>query len=154
MQERLTKRFIVENIDNLELSKPIRYERYYINDFLRIQKKKEKLEKEVLDENNVLINKEEISEKEFNKLKGIAYKTIIRDSYLYRKDPRISIKKYYEDYEGLNRVEVKFTNKEELENYQKETWMGNEITASPLAFDKYLSKLTKEEFLEELKKVS
>ena len=154
MQARLTKRFIVENIDNLELSKPIRYERYYINDNLRIQKKDEKFEKEVLNENNVLINKEEISKKEFNELKKEAYKTIIRDSYLYKKDSRISIKKYYEDYEGLNRVEVKFTNQEELENYQKESWMGKEITVSPLAFDKYLSKLNKEEFLEELKKVT
>lgn len=39
MNERLTKRYIIKNIENLELSIPLRYERYYINDYLRIQKK-------------------------------------------------------------------------------------------------------------------
>ena len=34
----------------------------------------------------------------------------------------------------------------------KENWMGKEITNSPLAFDKYLSKLSNDEFREELKK--
>lgn len=36
---RLTRRFIVESLDNISLSSPIRYERYYINEKLRIQKK-------------------------------------------------------------------------------------------------------------------
>lgn len=39
MNKRLTKRYIITTLDNLELSSPIRYERYYINDNLRIQKK-------------------------------------------------------------------------------------------------------------------
>ena len=39
-----------------------------------------------------------------------------------------------------------------MDNYIKESWMGNEITLSPLAFDKYLSKLNREEFLVYLKK--
>ena len=152
MQERLTKRYIIKNINNLQLSKSIHYERYYINNYLRIQKKDGKLEKEVLNENNVLISKEEILESEFNKLKKESVKKIIRNSYLYLPDPRVSIKVYHGDYEGLNRVEVKFVSKEELENYKKEIWMGEEITNSPLAFDKYLKELTKEKFIEELKK--
>lgn len=149
MQKRLTKRYIIKSLEGLDLSSPIRYERYYINDTLRIQKKENQLQKEILNENNVLVSKEEISIEEFNQLKKQAYKKIIRDSYLYLKDSRISIKKYYEDYEGLTRVEVSFSSKEELENFQKEAWMGKEITNSPLAFDKYLSKLTKQEFLSE-----
>lgn len=36
---RLTKRFIIETIDNINLTSPIKYERYYINDKLRIQRK-------------------------------------------------------------------------------------------------------------------
>ena len=39
-----------------------------------------------------------------------------------------------------------------MDLYSKETWMEDEITFSPLAFDKDLSKLNREEFLEELKK--
>ena len=91
-------------------------------------------------------------EEEFLKLKSIAYSKIVRDSYLYLKDHNISIKKYYDDYEGLNRVEVKFLSKEEMDTYSKEKWMGAEITYSMLAFDKDLSKLNREEFLKELKK--
>ena len=39
-----------------------------------------------------------------------------------------------------------------MNNYKKEKWMGNEITKSPLAFDKYLSKLNRKEFILELNK--
>ena len=149
---KLTKRFITSSLDNLNLSMPIRYERNYISDTLRIQKKGNTYEKEILNENNTVILKENISESEFLSLKEKAYSKIIRDSYLYLDDKRIFIKKYLGDYQGLYRVEVTFTNKKEENSYQKETWMGQEITKSPLAFDKDLSKLSKEEFKKELKK--
>ena len=35
---RLTRRFIVSSLDNIPLSNPIRYERYYINEKIRIKK--------------------------------------------------------------------------------------------------------------------
>ena len=149
---KLTKRFITSSLDNLNLSTPIRYERYYISDTLRIQKKGNTYEKEILNENNTVTRKENISESEFLSLKENAYSKIIRDSYLYLDDKRVSIKKYLGDYQGLYRVEVTFTNKKEENSYQKETWMGQEITKSPLAFDKDLSKLSKEKFKKELKK--
>lgn len=149
---KLTKRFITSSLDNLNLSIPIRYERYYISDTLRIQKKGNTYEKEMLNENNTVTRKENISESEFLSLKENAYSKIIRDSYLYLDDKRVSIKKYFGDYQGLYRVEVTFTNMKEENLYQKETWMGQEITKSPLAFDKDLSKLSKEKFKKELKK--
>lgn len=149
---KLTKRFITSSLDNLNLSMPIRYERYYISDTLRIQKKGNTYEKEILNENNTVTRKENISESEFLSLKENVYSKIIRDSYLYLDDKKVSIKKYLGDYQGLYRVEVTFTNKKEENSYQKETWMGQEITKSPLAFDKDLSKLSKEEFKKELKK--
>ena len=49
---KLTKRFITSSLDNLNLSMPIRYERYYISDTLRIQKKGNTYEKEILNEIN------------------------------------------------------------------------------------------------------
>lgn len=150
--ERLTRRYIVNSLNNLNLSNPIRYERFYINDNLRIQNRDNKLEKEVLDDNNKVIEKLEIEEELFIKLKQEAYSEIIRDSYLYLDDDRISIKKYYGKYEGLNRVEVEFSSVEEMNCYEKERWMGKEITNSPLAFDKYLSKLSEQEFKSELNK--
>lgn len=149
---RLTKRFVVSSLDNIPLSNPIRYERYYINDNLRIQKKQDNLEKEILDNDNNIIEKKNILEEEFNTLKKQSYSKIIRDSYLYLNDERVSIKRYFDNYDGLIRVEVKFDTIEEMQSYIKELWMGKDITNTPLAFDKYLSKLSREEFLIELEK--
>ena len=98
---KLTRRFIINSIENLELSKPIRYERYYINNELRIQKKDIKYQKEKLDIYNNVIEKVEISENEFCELKKKSYSKIIRNSYLYLKDPRVSIKEYLDKYDGL-----------------------------------------------------
>lgn len=154
MEKRLTRRFILNNMDNLKVSDPIRYERYYINDGLRIQKKKDIYEKEILNNKNIIIEKETIDINEFESLKNTAYKEIIRDSYLYLEDKKISIKKYYGIYDGLIRIEVKFKNESEMKEYKKLTWMGKEITDSPLAFDKDLSKLDREQFLKELSKYS
>lgn len=149
---RLTRRFILKSLDKIEISKPIRYERYYINDYLRIQRKDDVFQKEILNEENDIIEKSNILENEFNELKKDSYSKIIRNSYLYLKNNAISIKEYLEEYKGLIRIEVSFKTTDEMNNYKKENWMGKEITDSPLAFDKYLSKLTKEEFLLELKK--
>lgn len=149
---RLTRRFIIQSLNKVNVSSPIRYERYYINDNLRIQIRDNIFEKEILDEDNVIIEKTIISEAEFNKLKKDAYSKIIRDSYFCLDDGRISIKKYLEKYKGLIRIEVKFNSIEEMNNYEKESWMGMEITNSLLAFDKDLSKLSEQEFLLELNK--
>ena len=135
MIRRLTKRYFVSNLDGLNLSSPLRYERYYINNNLRIQKKNDILEKEVLNLLNEVILKDSVSEEEFNNLKKEAYKKIIRDSYLYLDDDRISIKRYYDDYEGLNRVEVKFSSEDELNSFVPLSWMEEDITNTPLAFD-------------------
>lgn len=89
---RLTRRFIVKDITQLPLSTPIRYERYYIHDRLRIQKKGNIKEKEILNEENVIIKKETITDEEFQTLQASAYAKIIRDSYLLLTDENISIK--------------------------------------------------------------
>ena len=39
-----------------------------------------------------------------------------------------------------------------MNDYQKEDWMLEEITNSPLAFDKYLRNLSREDFKKELEK--
>lgn len=148
--KRLTRRFIIKGLDGLSVSAPIRYERYYIDDFLRIQKKNEKYELEILNEENVLVEKKEIEKEEFLKLKQESTSEIIRDSYLYLEDSRVSIKRYNGIYDGLYRVEVKFSSEEEMNDYQKEDWMLAEITSSPLAFDRELRKLPEEEFRIEL----
>ncbi len=150
--ERLTRRFIINSLDNLNISKPIRYERYYINDNLRIQRKDKIYQIEILDNSNNIVKKEEISQYNFLKLKENSRSAIIRDSYLFLNNSNISIKKYLGKYSGFYRVEVSFNSEQEKNNYIPESWMGKEITSSPLAFDRYLSKLSKNEFKEELTK--
>ena len=149
---KLTKRYIVNSLDNLNLSKPIRYERYYINDKLRVQRKDNKYQKEILDNYNNVIEKINISKGKFLELKERSYSEIIRDSYLFLEDSRISIKKYLGKYAGLYRVEITFSSLKEENEYIKESWMGPEITYSSLAFDKDLSKLSIDEFKRELRK--
>lgn len=97
-----------------------------------------------------MVSKEQISFDEFIGLKGKAYQEIIRDNYLYLNDNRISIKKYYGMYEGLIRVDIEFQSSGELKQYQKEKWMDKEITLSSLAFDNYLSKRNRDQFLKDL----
>jgi hypothetical protein len=149
---RLTRRYIINSLDGLNLSEPIRYERYYIDDNLRIQKKDNIYQKEKLDNDNNIIAKIDISENEFLNLKEKSYSEIIRDSYVLLNNNNISIKKYLGKYKGLFRVEVKFDSIDDMNNYNREIWMGEEITNSPLAFDKYLSKLSDSDFHNELKK--
>ena len=55
MIRRLTKRYLVKSLDGLRVSTPLRYERYYINDFLRIQKNGDCYQKEELNEVNDII---------------------------------------------------------------------------------------------------
>ena len=58
---KLTKRFIIASLEDLNLSNPIRYERYYINDQLRVQKKGEKYQKEILDDENNIVEKNKLA---------------------------------------------------------------------------------------------
>ena len=82
---KLTKRFIIASLEDLNLSNPIRYERYYINDQLRVQKKGEKYQKEILDDENNIVEKNNISENEFLNLKEKAYSSIIRDLFIFKR---------------------------------------------------------------------
>ena len=97
---KLTKRYIISSLNGLNLSEPIEYERYYINDTLRIQRKNNLYQKETLDEDNNIIEKLEISKTAFLKLKENADTRIIRNSYLFLDDKRISIKEYLGRYVG------------------------------------------------------
>ena len=142
--QRLTKRFIAKNIDSLNLSNTIIYERFYLPNQTVIQRKQDTYTKGTL-ANDGIINQTLISRTEFEKLKQSANNSIIRKSYLYLDDNRVSIKEYQGNLEGFIRAEVEFKNKREMEDYRKESWMKQDITATPLAFDSLLSMLSKDE---------
>ncbi len=88
-----------------------------------------------------------ISKGEFEKLKQIAIKSLVRKSYILSKDPEVSIKVYSGDYEGLVRAEFEFKTEKEAKNFVPPNWVGREITETEIGRDGKLARLSRDEFL-------
>ena len=152
--EKITRKFLLKDLPDLEKKTPIHFERYFIEgddgNETRIQRKGDKFELEtILNDSGLsrIIEKAYITEEEFNSLKEESSKAIIRDSYLFSKNPKISIKVYHENFDGLVRAEVDFKDEAEAKSFVPLEWFGEEITNSDLGRDKKLIELSKEEFL-------
>lgn len=158
MSKEIEKKYLVKQMPNLKNIKPIRYERYYINDNIdnqiRVQKKADKFileTKTKISDMECKKEKQEITEKEFLKLIKDCKKVIIRDSYLINEKPNITIKIYQGTYKGLIRAEVEFNNEYEYNNFEIPGWFGKDITNTELGMDARLIKLDREDFLEILR---
>ena len=129
------------------------YERYYLyiskNIVIRVQKVNDAYELERKANEGELIHNGEtiqITKEEFDELKKLAKQHILRYSYQIQESPRIVLRIYQGDYEGLKRIEVNFNNIEESQSFTPLDWFGKEITDTTLAQDGKLLQLTKEEF--------
>lgn len=150
----IERKFLVKELPDLSGIAPIRYERYYITKdgplVERIQKKGDKYEfesKKTISPLEHDKNKRYITQEEFEHLRrGKEEEGIIRDGYLLSENPEVSVKIYHGRLEGLARAEVEFSSKEEAEAYIPESWMGEEITTSPLGADARLLHLSSQEF--------
>ncbi len=147
----IERKFLVKELPDLSGLHRIRFERYYLSISDTIEERIQKTNKGYSYEKKVAIDnlsrsteKKEISEGEFEKLKSSSSSAIIRDSYAL--STNVSIKIYRGTYEGLVRVEVEFSSKDEADSYIPETWMGHEITNSPLGRDSRLLKLDADTF--------
>lgn len=136
----IERKFLVRTLPDLSDTAPIRYERHYLNveDGVeeRIQKINDRYTYEMktkVDEYTRSSDKRDLSKEEFENLKIGSSKAILRDSYEI--GPNLSIKIYHGDNEGLIRAEVEFSSLDEARSYQPESWMGNEITNTPLGKD-------------------
>lgn len=151
----IERKFLVKELPDLSDIKPVRYERYYLNkdgpSVERIQKKGDRYEFESKKTISPLEHdkqKRYINQDEFEHLrKGKEADGIVRDGYMLSTNPEVSIKIYHDRFEGFVRAEVEFSSKEAAEAYVPESWMGAEITTSPLGADARLLHLTKDEFL-------
>lgn len=157
MSSEIERKFLVVTMPDLSGQEPIRYERYYLNrsDNVeeRIQKKGDVYEYEKKEKISDLEHTKEthpISEEEFESLKTRASEAIIRDGYMISKNPDITIKIYHGKHEGLVRAEVEFGSLEEAQAFTPPTWMGKEITGTPLGKDSGLLDLSEEQFKEML----
>lgn len=158
MSKEIERKYLIKQMPNLKNIKPIRYERYYINDNIdnqiRVQKKDEKFELETkrkISDIEYKKEKQELTEQEFLKLIKNCKKVIIRDSYLINEKPNITIKIYHETYKGLVRAEVELSNENEYKNFEIPEWFGKDITNTELGMDARLVKLDRVNFLEILR---
>ncbi len=149
----IERKFLIKSMPDLSGLAPIRYERYYLRiepDFEeRIQKVGDRYERETKSRKSDLertADKTRISQEEFDTLKSQAQSAIVRDSYLVSENPEITIKIYRGQHEGLARAEVEFDTVDEARAFVPLSWMGREITQSPLGRDSQLLGLGEEEF--------
>ncbi len=149
----IERKFLIKSLPDLSQSRCISYERYFLSNDPgfeeRIQKKGEDYEIErkfKISDLSRKTEKQPISKEGFELLKKSVSRSIIRDSYDISSSPRITIKIYHGDHEGLVRAEVEFTSEEEAKSFVPPDWMGEEITNTKLGRDSELVKLSQEEF--------
>lgn len=152
----IERKFLVKYLPVIEVA-ATNFERYYIftdeRIELRLQKVGDNYEIEHLErksEHGRSSSKFPISQGEFNILKTLGKNVIHRDSYFYQNNPNITIKIYHGDYEGLVRVEVEFGNEIEARDFKPLEWFGAEITDLKIGQDSTLIQLNKDQFSEEL----
>lgn len=159
MYHEIERKFLVQNMPNIKGVVPTLQERYFLQrgDLVeeRIQKNGTIFEYEkkvALSPREWRRNKKQLTEEEFKELSRKASKVLKRESYsLSKKNPRVSIKVYLGEYKGFIFAEVEFDSLKECETFTPLTWMGSEITNSPLGRDAWLLDYDREHFLKKLK---
>lgn len=153
MSQSITRKFLVKKLPDLSNKEKTMYERYYMyvaNDIvIRIQAVNDRYELERKVNQSDLIREGhtlQITKQEFDELRKIAKKSIVRDSYHVADNPTVVLRMYHGEYEGLQRAEVNFHTKEEALQFTPYEWFGKEITGTALSQDGLLLQLTKEEF--------
>jgi len=151
----IERKWFIKIIPDLTGLQSIPYERHFLyigaDIEIRIQKKGDKYIFERKQEVNDLTRDNtifDITQAEFEALKKLSIKSIIRHSYPLHSIPGGSLKMYQGDFEGLVRAEIEFDSEDEANAFIPPTWFGKEITNSALGKDKKLVQLSKEEFKE------
>lgn len=150
----IERKFLVSEMPDISGIVAVPYERYYtrIEEGFseRIQRKGERYEietKRKLSDLEHDKNKRSISREEFELHRpqsvGVG---IVRDSYNISDNPRISIKVYHGQFEGLVRAEIEFDSVDSAEAFDPLPWMGREITGTSLGLDAELVRLTDAQF--------
>jgi adenylate cyclase len=153
MSKSITRKFLVKELPDLSNISKDTYQRYYLYNnnsvVIRIQQINDDYELERKANESALIRDGQtmkITKDEFEALKQSAKQSIQRDSYEIQKSPRIVLRVYKGDYEGLNRAEVNFESEDEAKEFKPLEWFNKEITGTPLSQDGYLLDLSKDEF--------
>ncbi len=158
MENEIERKFYVKEMPDLSLTKPLHYERFFLERSegreIRISKVDNRYWYEVKNELSELERtreKKEITKEEFDSLKRGSSEVIMRERYDLSSNPKISIQIYHGRFEGLVRAEVEFETEEEAKNFKPLEWMGEEMTGLPIARDSKLIDLSDAEFKTYLK---
>lgn len=154
----IERKFLIKEMPDLSNLTPVCYERCILESLhgnvKRVQRKGNMYEYEVkrkIDETQFEKTKKQITKEEYDSfIFDKEGSMVIRDGYLISHNPELSLKIYKGRFEGLVRVEVEFSSKEEADNFIPPAWFGKEITGSVLANDGELYKLDKDDFLGKL----
>jgi len=153
--DEIERKFLIKNLPDLSSIQAVKYERYYLfvgNSIeLRIQRKNDEYELERKVATGDLSRTSQfcqLSFEEFELLKKLSSRAIIRDAYQISELPDVSIKIYHGDYEGLVRAEFEFSSEAEANAFIPPDWCSIEITKSDLGRDSRLMNLTRDNFLQ------
>lgn len=159
--EEIKRKWLVKEMPDISKKLPIYSERYflYLDDQIEIRvefkQNKYAIERKVQGSNITKENNRfEITAGEFEHLKRLCTKSVIRESYTIGGDGLVALKVYREEYDGLIRAEVEFKSEGEAKNFVPPVWFGCEITDTDLGMDKRLISLSRDEFRKLLEKLS
>ncbi len=155
MPKSITRKFLVKQVPDLSSKSKDTYQRYYLynnnSTVIRIQQINDQYEIERKANESELVRHSDtikITPDEFETLKEYASGSIQRESYHIQDNPRVVLRIYHAEYQGLIRAEVNFTDEDEANSFSPLEWFDKEITGTPLAQDEDLLKLSKESFKE------
>ena len=124
----IERKFLVRMLPSLMGIKAEKQERYFL-ELGEIEKRVTRIDGKYIYEektkgDGLRVDKisREISKKEFERLRQVAIRSLIRKNYVLSED--ISIKKYEGDYEGLIRAEFEFEDEEEARKFKPPRWAG------------------------------
>lgn len=161
MYHEIERKFLVKKLPDLTGLIKVPQERYFIQRSLLFEEGLKKKGSHFLYETKFTLSQQEkiqekinITKEEFEALKYKGTDILKRDSYqLSKKKPIVCIKKYKGDYKGLILSEVLFDSVDEMEAFEKFSWMGKEVTDTVLGKDARLIDLSREDFLRVLEEV-
>lgn len=149
----ITRKFLVKQLPDLTGKEHWSQKRFYLyrknGIVVRIQSVGEVFELERKVSKTDLIRESEkisITKEEFEGISRTTADYVVRDNYTMSETPRIALRVYREQYEGLVRAEIEFQSAEEANRFIPLPWMAKEITLTPLAKDETLLSLTYDDF--------
>lgn len=141
----IMRKFLVTSLPPLITRTSVKEERHYLyakdGISVRVQKRNGVYELERIVETNKFVRDRAtilITNEEYTIFKQVSIKKIVRDSMQFINVPRVTIKVYHGEYEGLIRAEVKFDVMEQAKSFIPFLWMGREITTDIIGNDRTL----------------